>query len=239
MPRRGIGFVFGLVVLLLRPWLMLLTRRKWAGASHLPGSGPVIIVGNHISWADPLTFAHFIYDAGRLPRFLGKVEVFRVPVVGWVIRQCGQIPVSRFSDHAADALIHAQRALEQGEAIVIYPEGTITKDPDYWPMAARTGAARLALATGAPVIPIGQWGAQDIIGRDGRLHLLPRKTVSVLAGPAVDLTAFRSREPTPEVLAAAIDAIMDDVTCLVAQLRGMPAPPRTATDPRFDGRHGQ
>lgn len=231
MHSRRIGFWFRLAVLIVKPVATVFTRREWRGAEHLPTSGGVIIAVNHISYADPLVVAHFVYDAGRLPRFLAKVELFRLPLVGSLVRGAGQIPVHRYTGNAATALRDAAQALRRGQCVVVYPEGTVTKDPAYWPMRARTGVARLALDTGVPVVPVAQWGAQRILGRDFRPHLLPRRTVRLLAGPPVDLATYADREPTARALREATDLIMDRVRAQLGELRGE-TPPDAVFDPR-------
>ncbi len=146
--------------------------------------------------------------------------------MGRILRACGQIPVQRQSAKSADALLAAVEAVDQGRAVVIYPEGTITRDPDLWPMAGKTGAARIALRTGCPVVPIGQWGAQELMyGR--QIHfpkLLPRKTLRLLVGDPVDLDDLRDQPVSAATLAEATDRIMDAITALVAELRQEPPP---------------
>ena len=216
----GRGTIFGVVTLLnavIRPF----TRRDWRAQDKVPQTGGVIFVVNHISNADPLALGQFLAYSGRWPRFLAKASLFRVPGMGRVLRACGQIPVQRQSAQSADALLAAVEAVARGRAVVIYPEGTITRDPDLWPMAGKTGAARIALRTGCPVVPIGQWGAQELMyGR--RIHfpkLLPRKTLRLLVGDPVDLDDLRGQPVTAETLDAATDRIMDAITALVAELR--------------------
>jgi 1-acyl-sn-glycerol-3-phosphate acyltransferase len=216
----GRGTIFGVVTVLnavVRP----LTRRDWRGQEKLPQTGGLIVVANHISNADPIALGQFLAFSGRWPRFLAKASLFDVPLMGRILRACGQIPVQRQSAKSVDALLAAVEAVDQGRAVVIYPEGTITRDPDLWPMAGKTGAARIALRTGCPVIPIGQWGAQELMyGR--RIHfpkLLPRKTLRLLVGDPVDLDDLRGQPVTAETLEAATDRIMDAITALVAELR--------------------
>ena len=198
-----------------------LTRRDWHGADKVPKAGGLVIVANHISNVDPLALGQFVAYAGRWPRFLAKESLFRIPVIGAVITRCGQIPVRRGTHQAGHALDHAVDAVRSGRSVIIYPEGTITMDPDLWPMASKTGAARVALATGCPVIPIGQWGAQEIMyGK--RIHfprLLPRKTLRVIAGDPVPLDDLRDRPLTAELLRQATDRIMESITALVSTLR--------------------
>ena len=232
MGRRRIGFWYRLAVVLLRPLLMVFTRREWRGAEHLPAEGGFVAVTNHVSHFDPLAFAHFLYDNGRLPRFLGKSSLFRVPVVGTILRGAGQIPVYRESTDAAKAFSAAVDAVRRGECVAIYPEATISRDPDLWPMAGKTGAARVALVTGAPVIPIAQWGPQDVLPPYAKgLRLLPRKTMHLLAGPPVDLRDFADRPVDAETLRLATEKIMTAVTVLLEEIRGEQAP-----DVRFDPR---
>ena len=170
--RRTIFGVVTVLNALVRP----VTRRDWRGQDKVPQTGGVVFVVNHISNADPLALGQFLAFSGRWPRFLAKASLFGVPVLGRILRACGQIPVQRQSAKSADALLAAVEAVNQGRAVVIYPEGTITRDPDLWPMAGKTGAARLALRTGCPVIPIGQWGAHELMYGQ-QIHfpkLLPR-----------------------------------------------------------------
>lgn len=231
--RHGrIGFWYRFAVMVVKPLLLVFTRHSWRGAEHLPPSGGVIIAANHISYIDPLTLAHFLYDNGRLPRFLAKSTLFDVPFIGMVFRGAHQIPVRRGTADAAQALTAAVDALKAGECVLIYPEGTATRDPHTWPMQARTGVARLALLSGAPVIPVAQWGAHRLLPYPSkRPRLLPRTTIEVLAGPPVDLSRFAGRQPTGPVLHAATEEIMRRITDQLAELRAEPAPAE-AYDPR-------
>jgi len=228
-------------VRLLHAILRPLTRRDWQDQNKIPQAGGVIFVVNHISHADPLAVGQFLAFSGRWPRFLAKSSLFDLPIVGRVLRACGQIPVQRQSPAAADALAAAVRAVKDGQAVTIYPEGTITRDPDLWPMAGKTGAARICLQTGCPVIPIGQWGAQEIMSGTtiGLPRLLPLKTLRFKAGDPVEFDDLRSAPLTSTILIEATNRIMDAITALVADLRGR-VPPSKRFDPRveFDGRPG-
>jgi 1-acyl-sn-glycerol-3-phosphate acyltransferase len=175
--------------------------------------------------------ALFVHQAGRYPAFLIKSSAFNVKVVGPFLRAAGQLPVNRGAADAALVVKDAETALAQGECVVIYPEGTATRDPAQWPMVAKTGVARMALATGCPVIPVATWGAQEILPYGSKkLHLRPRHTVRMLAGPAVDLSAYVDQPLTRDVLRAATATIMADITGLLAQLRGE-TPPAAPYDP--------
>ncbi|MGH8774958.1 MAG: lysophospholipid acyltransferase family protein [Jiangellaceae bacterium] len=225
-PNQRLGFWYRFVAAVIRPILMATTRCDWRGSEHLPGVGVgVVVTPNHISHVDPLTFAHFLWDNGRAPRYLAKEAVFRIPVVGRIIAACGQIPVYRESRDAAQAFRDAVAAVKAGECVGIYPEGTITRDPGLWPMTGKTGAARVALETGCAVIPVAQWGPQDILAPySKRLRLLPPKTVHVLAGPPVDLADLRGQPISPAVLRDATNRILDAITAQLGELRGELAP---------------
>lgn len=234
--RRPLPFAYRLAVWIARPLLMLFTKRDWRGWEHMPKAGGFVVAPNHLSHVDPLVFAHFMHDNGREPYFLGKEAVFRTPVVGWIVRNAQQIPVYRNTGSAAGAFRAAVAAIEdEGKCIGVYPEGTLTRDPDLWPMVGKTGAARIALTTRCPLIPVAQWGPQDILWPYSRKpHLLPRKTMQVMAGPAVDLRDLYDRPMGTEVLREATARLMAAITALLEELRGEQAPAE-----RFDPRqHG-
>jgi 1-acyl-sn-glycerol-3-phosphate acyltransferase len=225
---QNISTVVRIVHAVMKP----LTKRDWRYQDKVPRAGGVIFVANHISNADPLAVGQFLAFSGRWPRFLAKASVFEIPLVGRIIAACGQIPVQRASTHSKDALIPAAQAIEQGRALVIYPEGTITRDPDLWPMRGKTGAARLAFTTGCPVVPIGQWGAQELMPglKPSIPRLFPRKTLRVAAGDPVQLDDLREKPVTVATLDQATTRIMDAVAVLVAELRGA-TPPAHRYDP--------
>jgi 1-acyl-sn-glycerol-3-phosphate acyltransferase len=182
----------------------------------------VIVVLNHISHVDTVLMARLIWQSGRVPRFLIKNTVFDLPGLGRLMRGAKQIPVYRGSEDAARSLREAVVALEDGEAVIIYAEGTITKDPAQWPMQAKTGAARLVLLSPTtPVVPIGQWGAQQTARRSDWLR---RRLVQASVGEPLDMTKYAGREASAETLREITDEIMTAVRDEVALLRGEPAP---------------
>lgn len=216
--------------------MRVISRHEWSGLERVPRTGGVVLAANHISNFDPLVISHFVVHAGRWPYFLAKASLFSVPVLGAILRGAQQIPVHRESASAQDALATAYAAIEDGRMIIVYPEGTITSDPRLWPGTAKSGAARLALTTGCPVIPVGQWGAQAVLGGKhiAAPRLVPRPTIKVAAGPAVDLDDLRGQPMTRAVLDQATNQIMIAITDLVVGLRGEPAPtgPFDAPTPR-------
>jgi 1-acyl-sn-glycerol-3-phosphate acyltransferase len=212
----------------LKPPMMALASRDWPVAGPLATPGGVVVAVNHISHVDPLVVAHFLYDMDRPARFLAKSSLFETPLVGAVFRGAGQIEVHRESEGAADSLREAVAAVRAGECVVIYPEGTISRDRALWPMSGKTGAARIAFETGCRVVPMGVWGPQQLLGPYAkRPRLRPRPTMRIRLGapvPLGDLQPEPGTAPTGAVLAAATDRIMDAITELVAGLRGQPAP---------------
>jgi 1-acyl-sn-glycerol-3-phosphate acyltransferase len=214
---------------------MALTKRDWRGTENLPETGGVIVVTNHVSHVDPLTFAHFLFDNGRLPRYLAKEVLFRLFFVGQVLRGAKQIPVYRESADASRAYSAAVDAVRAGECVAIYPEATLTRDPARWPMVGKTGAARVALETGAPVIPIAQWGPQELLPPYAkRPRLLPRKTMHLRAGPPVDLSDLAGRPIDGPLLREVTERLMAAITSLLEEIRGEQAPV-TRFDPRSAG----
>jgi 1-acyl-sn-glycerol-3-phosphate acyltransferase len=200
-------------------------KRDWHGHEHIPRSGAVIVAANHLSYADWAAMALFVHEAGRYPAFLIKSPAFNVKVIGPFLRAAGQFPVNRGAADAALVLNDAERGLAHGECLIFYPEGTATRDPALWPMVAKTGVARLALGTGVPVVPVAQWGTQDILPYGTKkLSVIPRHTVTMLAGPPVDLSAYDGEPLSRDVLRAATATIMADITGLLARLRGETAP---------------
>ncbi|MFF4978310.1 lysophospholipid acyltransferase family protein [Streptomyces sp. NPDC001083] len=225
MSRRKVGLWYRLAAALTRPPMMMLFRRDWRGRHHIPATGGFMVVVNHNSSLDPVAYGHYQYSTGRVPRFLAKSSLFTNGAVGAMLRRTGQIPVPRGTKDVRDALKAAVSAVNGGEGVVFYPEGTLTRDPDLWPMAGRTGAARVALRTRCPVIPVAQWGAHRVLPPyQKKPRIFPRTTHQVLAGPALDLSSYYGRAVTPALLGEVTDVFMGAITDLLAEIRGEPAP---------------
>jgi len=223
---RKLGFWRRAAVGLVLPIMTLWTKRTWTGMEHLPPAGGFIVTPNHMSQFDPLLVAHFIYASRRWPRFLAKASIWRVPFVGFMLRKTQQIPVERGSVEAVKSLDSLIEALHEDGVVVIYPEGTTTREPDLWPMRGKTGAARLALITGAPVVPMATWGAQQVHDvRTGKVSLGRRVAVQVAVGKPVDLSRWQGEAPTRAVLEEMTETIQLATRDLLAELRDEPAPP--------------
>jgi len=238
------GFWFGFAIWMLWPFTMFGTKIGWRGGGHIPRTGGALLAINHVSFADPIFDVAFTVSHGRMPRFLAKSELWDVPVVRSVLGKGGHIPVYRSSARAGDAYREAIAAVKRGEIVAFYPEATYTRDPDGWPMKAKNGIGRIALVTGAPVIPVANWGTQDVLppGAHRPRLFFPRRRVTVVAGPPVDLSRWLGGPRTRTALDGVTGAIMSDVTALVAGIRGEdppalpydPATVRAAPDPSVE-----
>ena len=238
--RREWGYSRGwrrFTVIILRPLLRLLMKYQWQGRENFPKTGGVILAPNHLSYADWGAIALYSYSYGhRFPVFMIKSGVFEVKLIGPLLYNVGQLPVYRGRGDAGLVLKQAEQALAAGACVIVYPEGTATRDPDLWPMVGKTGAARLALSTGAPVIPIAHWGAQDVLPYGSKKpKLWPRTTIRMAAGPPVDLSAYAGQRLAASTLRAATADIMADITGLLAQIR-QETPPDGVWDPAVGAR---
>ncbi|GIH70677.1 lysophospholipid acyltransferase family protein [Sphaerimonospora thailandensis] len=237
--RRRAGrpprFWEALAVVVVKPLSRLFVKRNWRGGEHVPREGGLILAANHLSWSDPVLLSHYIYNTGRWPTILAKAGLFKVRFLGHAVTQLQAIPVHRGSTEATQSLKIAEERLRAGACILFYVEGTITRDPDLWPMEGKTGVARLALKTGVPVIPIAHWGAQDLLPYGAKKpRLFPRKKFQVLAGPPVDLTKYAGQPLRASVLREATADIMADITELLAEIRDEKAP-----DVPYDPKNGE
>jgi 1-acyl-sn-glycerol-3-phosphate acyltransferase len=229
------GWAFNLAVPVIKPLLLATTKRTWIDGEKIPATGGCILVFNHVSHVDPLTAAHLVYDHGRMPRYLAKSGLFKNKAMASFLTAAGQIPVERLSRNAKGAFDAAVAAVRAGECVVVYPEGTLTRDPDLWPMAGKSGAARIALETGCPVIPVGQWGAHNLLYPYSKTpHLFPRTQITVKVGDPVPLDDLREKPRTGETVNEATRRIMAALTELVAELRHE-QPPAERFDPRTSG----
>jgi len=212
--------------IILRPGIRMMMRLDWRGQQNLPADGPVILAANHLSYMDIFAVSLFADSARRYPVFLAKSSLFAIPVLGGIIGKLGQLPVYRGQADAALVLKQAAELAARNNACVIfYPESTVTRDPEQWPMVAKTGVARLALERDIPVVPIAHWGAQRILPYGKFVpKFVPRKTVQLTAGPPVDLSEFAGQPLTNAVLRAATDKIMRQIAGLLGGLRGETPP---------------
>lgn len=226
---------FRAVEVVMVPLIRAVARHRWQGVDNLPRSGGVVLAVNHISKIDPLTLGYFVDRAGRVPLFMAKAELFEHRWLGMIFRGTGMIRVQRGAEGASASVAAAAAAVRDGGCVIVYPEATITRDPNLWPMLGKTGAARIALETGAPVLPVAQWGAHRLLPPYGRRPVLwPRVTVRARVGAPVDLSDLPARGPTVEVLEVATERIVAAITAELECIRGERAP-ATRFDPRGSG----
>jgi 1-acyl-sn-glycerol-3-phosphate acyltransferase len=200
------------------PPLKLWFNWRFEGMEHIPAEGPALAACNHTSYFDPLAHAYMIHKARRRPRFLAKSELYD----NWLLRQvlggARQIPVYRGTGSRAP-LEAAAKALESGEVVVIYPEGTVTRNPDRTPMEGKTGVARLTLTTAVPVVPIAVWGSHNVLQKGGEKGLTFGRPIWLQAGAPMDFSAYAHTAEDPVALRKVTDAIMAELSRLVADLR--------------------
>lgn len=231
MPRRGPVFERGngwirMCEAVMFPLTHLLGRPRFAGLEHLAIPGPILVVANHISQLDPVYTAVFLRKSGRVPHIMAKASLFRVPVVGRILTGTGMIPVERGGGQGQVGLDAAIADLTAGHMVLIYPDGTVTRDPEQWPMKPRPGVAALALSADIPVVPVVHWGTQQVVvpyTKKG-FHPLPRIDIQVVAGPPVDLSEYRGRPVDARLLRDVSIAIQGAVRELLGQVRGQTPP---------------
>lgn len=234
-PEKRRPSIFWLLAGIVRPIMAIFTRFEYRGHG-LPATGSFILTPNHYTDIDPVLVGIATWDLGRLPRFLAKASLFRVPVVGMILRRSGQIPVERGSGGGNRTSVTAARQLvASDQGVIIYPEGTLTRQPDSWPMRGKHGAVRLSIASGAPIIPMAQWGGNALMqGHTARFRPRWRTPILVSVGAPIDLSAYRGREGSSTAMNEATAIVMAEITRLLAELRGE-TPPAEAWDPRAHG----
>lgn len=211
------------------------------GDSRLPQSGPLIVLCNHTCHLDGFTAAVALYQAGIPPRFAIKADVFDIPVVGPALRTLGQVPIYRpgvvttpNGGSASSSIANLSQALDNGDCVVIFPESTFTRDPEKWPMKAKTGAARLILEhPEAKVFTLVHWGNEGLI--DPWTHKVHwqrfgRRTTRLTVGfdEVKGISNFRDREVTHNLLVELSEYLMGAITSELSEIR--------AKDPQSRGK---
>ena len=194
--------------------------------SKLPTSGPFILSPNHYSEIDPIVMGVVVWKLRRTPRFLAKASLFRVPALGWLMRFTGQIPVARDASAQLGQPLQAAKLLtDRNQGVIVYPEGTLTKDPELWPMRGKSGAIRMALEQNIPLYPAAHWGTQHWMGRYAKkIRFFPRTTIDAVVGEPFDLSEYQGKILTRELLQEATDKLMQEIARLAGSLRGETPP---------------
>jgi 1-acyl-sn-glycerol-3-phosphate acyltransferase len=208
---------YKLARVILKPWLAAWFRWHIEGIENIPKEGPAILAFNHIAYLDPFASAYVVDKSGRIPRYLAKTELFQDKRIAWVLKGAKQIEVRRGTREAPMALDNAFDALAKGEIIVVFPEGTITTDPDLRPRPAKSGTARLALGSGVPLIPCAVWGTQNVWPKNYAKNFWPpRQEILVRIGEPM---AVSGEPDSPEAWKEVSGAVMDEIAVLVAGLK--------------------
>ncbi|WP_255447323.1 lysophospholipid acyltransferase family protein [Schumannella soli] len=238
LPRRGVDWnrgwrAFGFVVL---PLASRVLRLHIRGEQNLPQVGAFVVAANHYTTVDPIAVGLAVARMGRAPHFLLKASLLRLPVLGPILRRLGMIPVERAARGGGDPLAQAGALIARGGGVVIYPEGTLTRDPDLWPMRGKTGAVRAALGAGIPLVPVAHWGAQKVLPPyGGTLKIVPRQVVEILVGEPLDLSPWAGQPMTGRLADEVTTVLMNRIAELQGELRGE-TPPAERWDP---AQHGQ
>lgn len=232
MPKSEKNLRWRLTAGVALPLMALISRITVRGSENIPQTGGFILAPCHFSAIDPVVMGIGLWKSGRTPRFMAKESLFRVPILGSMLRGLGQIPVDRAGQQRALGPMKAARSLaETGGGIIIYPEGSLTRDPDLWPMRGKTGAVRMALDAKIPLIPAAHWGTARLMPRySGKIKLFPPTPITVLIGKPIDLTAFEGKPMDQKLLTQATEILMTAISELQGQLRGE-TPPTKRWDP--------
>lgn len=236
-PEKSRPSFFWFLALLVLPLWSLMVGYRFTPSSTLPAKGPFILSPNHYSEIDPIVMGVATWKLGRQPRFMAKASLFKVPVLRWLLKVSGQIPVERSGVSSPDnPMSAASQLIEKGRGVIVYPEGSLTRDPDLWPMRGKSGAVRLALESGIPLYPAAHWGTQHLMPRYGKMiHPFPRKIIQVAVGEPLDLSKFQGKTIDQRSVTEATSMLMDEIARLLSVLRDEPAPAK-----RWDpGQHEQ
>jgi len=222
--RSGPGPWWRLAQIVILPLFNAFVTMRLKPGSTLPTEGPFIVAPNHYSEIDPVVMGVAVWKLGRTPRFLAKASLFRIPVLGFYLRKTGQIPVEREA-RGNSAIDAAHQLMNSGQGVIVYPEGTLTRQPELWPMRGKSGAIRMALETGIPLYPAAHWGTQNLMARYGKkITVRPRPVIDVVIGQPMDLSQYQGKTASKELLDQATNDLMLQIQALVSELRGEPAP---------------
>ncbi len=200
-----------------KPWLAAWFSLHIEGLDNIPARGPAILAVNHIAYLDPLVVAYAVDERGRRARFLAKSELFADARIAWILRGARQIEVKRGTRDAPMALDQALSALERGEIVVVFPEGTVTSDPNLTPGPAKSGLARLALRSSAPLVPGAVWGTANIWPKGHpKRWWPPRQDVLVRFGEPLELSGDAQ---SPDDWRRVGQEVMEAIEVLLASLR--------------------
>ncbi|MDE2387268.1 MAG: 1-acyl-sn-glycerol-3-phosphate acyltransferase [Actinomycetales bacterium] len=234
--KKDIHFGTRLVANFLKPIVRALYRIEVKGVENVPKTGGYVIAANHVTYLDALAVAYMVYfRLKRTPHFLAKGNLFKAPVIGSVLLGVEQVPVYRGGHSNREPMDAAHAVLDAGRVIAIFPEGTLTREPDGWPMRGKIGAVKLALDCNVPFIPMAQWGTEVVLPTySKKLRPKPWHPVRMIIGEPLNLDKYRGRKLTNNDYAEATELAMAEITRLTEILRDAKAPAKVF-DPREHG----
>lgn len=234
--KKDIHFGTRIVANVLKPFVRAMYGLQVRGAENVPKTGGYVLAANHVTYLDALAVAYAVYfRLHRTPHFLAKGNLFKAPLVGSILLGVEQVPVYRGGHSNREPMDAAHAVLEAGRVITIFPEGTLTREPDGWPMRGKIGAIKLALDCDVPFIPMAQWGTEQVLATySKKLRPKPWHKVQVLIGEPLNLDKFRGRKLTNAEYTEATELAMQEITRLTEILRGAKAPEKLF-DPREHG----
>lgn len=202
----------------------------------LPREGAFVLAPNHYSEIDPIVMGVAVWKSGRVPHFMAKASLWKIPLLKQWLNSLNQIPVERSRSRTSGSapMDAAAKIIEDQSGVIVYPEGTLTRDPEMWPMRGKHGAVRLALAAGIPLIPAAHWGTHRLMPRYGRgIRPFPRKRIDVVYGDPIDLSGVTNPHSNKQ-LSEATTELMNSISRLVGDLRGL-EPPQHRWNPAESG----
>jgi 1-acyl-sn-glycerol-3-phosphate acyltransferase len=230
------NFLTRIVANVLGSFLRLLFNVKVQGLENLPKTGSYVLAANHVTYLDALAVAYMVYfKARRTPHFLAKGNLFKTPLVGEILIECEQVPVYRGGHSNREPMDAAHAVLDAGRVITIFPEGTLTREPNGWPMRGKIGALKLALDCNVPFIPMAQWGTEQVLATySKKLKPKPWHSVRMIIGKPLNLDKYRGRKLTNAEFTEVTEVAMREIIRLTAILRSEKAP-KHIFDPRDHG----
>jgi len=234
--KNDIHFGTRIVANILRPVVRALYRVEVKGTENVPKTGAYVLGANHVTYLDALAVAYLVYfKLHRTPHFLAKGNLFKVPIIGSILLGVEQVPVYRGGHTNREPMDAANAVLQNGRVIAIFPEGTLTREPDGWPMRGKIGALKMALENDVPFIPMAQWGTEAVLATYSRkLRPKPWHKVRMIIGKELDLSAYRGRKLSHQEYIDVTELAMQAITKLTEELRGGKAP-KKLFDPREHG----
>lgn len=213
---------------LLKPWGHAWFRLEARNVEAIPARGPAIVAFNHIAYLDALAAMWVIDKAKRRARFLAKAELWEDARLRWLLDGTRQIPVRRGTPAAPAALEAAVSALRAGEVVAVFPEGSASSALDLRTRSAKSGAARLGLATGVPLIPAAIWGTQNVWPKDMRKNWRPRQRIIVSVGEPL---TYEGNPGSVDDFEALGKRLVAEIEALAAELRPLILDRRRSSDP--------